>query len=74
MRIHALGLNRAEAMFRSGQYVQESKLPGRPGYEATGIIEAIGEGVEDRAAARQGAGGVTQSRREGHILGEDGTR
>lgn len=56
MRIHALGLNRAEAMFRSGQYVQESKLPGRPGYEATGIIEAIGEGVEDRAAARQGAG------------------
>lgn len=47
MRIHALGLNRAEAMFRSGKYVQESKLPGRPGYEAAGVIETIGEGVDD---------------------------
>jgi NADPH:quinone reductase-like Zn-dependent oxidoreductase len=27
IRIHALGLNRAEVMFRTGQYVSQPKLP-----------------------------------------------
>jgi NADPH:quinone reductase-like Zn-dependent oxidoreductase len=44
--VKALGLNRAEAMFRSGQYLEEPKLPARLGYEAAGTVEAIGEGVE----------------------------
>jgi NADPH:quinone reductase-like Zn-dependent oxidoreductase len=34
IRVHALGLNRAESMFRSGQYLEEPKLPARLGYEA----------------------------------------
>src|SRR5262245_23368350 len=46
IRIHALGLNRAEVMFRSGQYLEEPKLPGRPGYEAAGTVEAVGPNVE----------------------------
>jgi NADPH:quinone reductase-like Zn-dependent oxidoreductase len=46
IRIHALGLNRAEAMFRSGRYLESPKLPARPGYEAAGTVEAVGEGVE----------------------------
>ncbi|WOJ89335.1 zinc-dependent alcohol dehydrogenase family protein [Methylocapsa polymorpha] len=45
LRVHALGLNRAEAMFRSGQYLEQPKLPSRLGYEAAGSVEAIGEGV-----------------------------
>ena len=45
LRVHAFGLNRAEAMFRSGMYLEEPKLPGRLGYEAAGTVEAIGEGV-----------------------------
>jgi NADPH:quinone reductase-like Zn-dependent oxidoreductase len=45
IRIHALGLNRAEAMFRSGQYLEEPKLPARLGYEAAGTIAALGPGV-----------------------------
>jgi NADPH:quinone reductase-like Zn-dependent oxidoreductase len=45
IRIHALGLNRAEAMFRAGQYVSQPKFPARPGYEAAGTVAAIGEGV-----------------------------
>ncbi|MGA9922484.1 MAG: zinc-dependent alcohol dehydrogenase family protein [Isosphaeraceae bacterium] len=45
IRIHALGLNRADAMFRSGQYLEEPKLPARPGYEAAGTVAAIGPGV-----------------------------
>ncbi|MEO8043577.1 MAG: zinc-dependent alcohol dehydrogenase family protein [Spartobacteria bacterium] len=44
--VKALGLNRAEAMFRLGQYLEEPKLPARLGYEASGTVEAIGEGVE----------------------------
>ena len=44
--VKALGLNRAESMFRSGQYLEEPKLPARLGYEAAGTIEAIGDGVK----------------------------
>jgi NADPH:quinone reductase-like Zn-dependent oxidoreductase len=46
VRIHALGLNRAEAMFRAGQYVSQPRFPARPGYEAAGTVAAIGEGVK----------------------------
>jgi NADPH:quinone reductase-like Zn-dependent oxidoreductase len=46
IRIHALGLNRAESMFRSGQYLEDPKLPARLGYEAAGTVTAIGPGVE----------------------------
>lgn len=45
IRVHALGLNRAEAMFRSGAYLETPALPSRLGYEAAGEVEAIGEGV-----------------------------
>src|SRR5271168_177928 len=46
LQVKALGLNRAESMFRSGQYLEEPKLPAGLGYEAAGEIESIGEGVE----------------------------
>src|SRR5271165_6580574 len=46
IRVHALGLNRAEAMFRSGQYLEEPRLPARLGYEAAGTIAAIGPDVQ----------------------------
>jgi hypothetical protein len=45
LRLHAFGLNRAEAMFHSGKYLEQPKLPGRLGYEAAGTVEATGEGV-----------------------------
>ena len=44
--IKALGLNRAESMFRSGQYLENPKLPARLGYEAAGPVAAIGPGVQ----------------------------
>src|SRR5262249_32482565 len=44
--IKALGLNRAESMFRSGQYLESPKLPARLGYEAAGTVAAVGEGVQ----------------------------
>jgi NADPH:quinone reductase-like Zn-dependent oxidoreductase len=46
IRIHALGLNRAESMFRRGQYLEDPKLPARLGYEAAGTVSVIGPGVQ----------------------------
>ena len=45
IKVHALGLNRAESMFRSGQYLEAPQLPARLGYEAAGTVSAVGEGV-----------------------------
>ena len=36
LRVQAIGLNRAEALFRAGQYLEAAKLPARLGYEAAG--------------------------------------
>lgn len=47
LTVKALGLNRAEAMFRYGQYLDTPRLPARLGYEAAGLVEAIGEGVTE---------------------------
>ncbi len=46
VRIEAIGLNRAEAAFRSGRYLEKAQLPARLGYEASGVVEALGEGVK----------------------------
>ncbi|MFI8823262.1 zinc-dependent alcohol dehydrogenase family protein [Streptomyces sp. NPDC053431] len=46
VRVEALGLNRAEALFRAGTYYYRATLPGsRLGYEAAGLVEEVGEGV-----------------------------
>jgi NADPH:quinone reductase-like Zn-dependent oxidoreductase len=47
VRIQAIGLNRAEAAFRSGRYIEKAQLPARLGYEAAGVIEALGDGVSN---------------------------
>ncbi|WP_318207129.1 zinc-dependent alcohol dehydrogenase family protein [Streptomyces sp. SJL17-1] len=46
VRVEAIGLNRAEALFRAGTYYYPAALPGsRLGYEAAGVVEAVGAGV-----------------------------
>ncbi len=46
LRVKAIGLNRAEVMFRRGQYLVEPHFPSLLGYEASGTVEAVGPGVE----------------------------
>jgi NADPH:quinone reductase-like Zn-dependent oxidoreductase len=48
--VKALGLNRAESMFRRGQYLEDPKFPARLGYEASGTVESVGPGVKDLKA------------------------
>ena len=47
IRVQAIGLNRAEIMFRTGQYLEQPKFPSRIGLEAAGIVEAVGAGVTE---------------------------
>lgn len=46
VRIEAIGLNRAEAMFRSGAYLETPRLPARLGYEASATVESVGDDVD----------------------------
>jgi len=45
LKVEAIGLNRAEIMFRRGQYLENPELPSRLGYEAAGVVDAVGPGT-----------------------------
>ncbi len=47
LKVEAIGLNRAEVMFRRGEYLEEPEFPSRIGYEAAGVVDGIGPGVTD---------------------------
>ena len=46
IRVQAVGLNRAEALYARGQYLEQPRLPSGLGYEAAGIVDAVGPDVE----------------------------
>jgi len=50
LRVEAIGLNRAEAAFRAGQYFEQPAFPARLGYEASGMVLAVGSGVTNFTA------------------------
>ena len=43
--VKSIGLNRAEIMFRTHAYLQEAQFPSRLGFEAAGIVKAVGTSV-----------------------------
>lgn len=47
IKVEAVGLNRAEAMYRAGNYPTQPQLPSLIGYEGVGTIVALGEGVTE---------------------------
>ena len=53
LRVEAVGLNRAEAMYRAGRYPVPCELPSRMGYEGVGTVEALGPGVEGFEAGQR---------------------
>jgi len=46
LRVEAVGLNRAESAYMRGYYFEQPILPSRIGYEAAGVVEAVGPGVD----------------------------
>jgi NADPH:quinone reductase-like Zn-dependent oxidoreductase len=46
LKVKAIGLNRAEVMFREGRYLESPGLPSKLGYEAAGEVVAIGPEVD----------------------------
>jgi NADPH:quinone reductase-like Zn-dependent oxidoreductase len=46
LRVEAVGLNHSEGAYFHGTYVEQPKLPSKLGYEAVGVVEAVGHGVD----------------------------
>ena len=44
LRVEAIGLNRAESMYFHGIYMEKPEFPSGLGYEAVGLVEAVGPG------------------------------
>src|ERR1700680_4824314 len=49
IRVKAIGINRADSMWRNDRYVESPKLPAGLGYEAAGIVDAVGASFTDLA-------------------------
>lgn len=47
IQVHAIGLNRAETMYRNGMYLEAPQFPSRLGYEASGRVAAVGKNVTE---------------------------
>ncbi len=65
VRVHRAGINFAELMMRQGLYGSSPDFPFTPGYETSGIVVEVGEGVDrvkdgDRVLAMTGFGGYSE--------------
>lgn len=45
IKVKAIGINRAESMWREDDYIEPVKFPAGLGYEAAGIVDAVGDSV-----------------------------
>ncbi len=71
IRVQAVGLNRAEALYTRGQYLEQPRLPSGLGYEAAGIVEAVGPEIDDTWIGRHIATVPGFSMNDYSILGEE---
>ena len=39
LKVEAIGLNRAEILYREGKYLEQAEFPSPIGYEAAGVIQ-----------------------------------
>jgi NADPH:quinone reductase-like Zn-dependent oxidoreductase len=71
LKVRAVGLNRAESMFIRGQYLEPPKLPAGIGYEAAGVVEAVGPDVDKKWIGKQVSTIPAFSMNEYAMLGEE---
>ena len=58
VRVRAAGVNFADLMARAGLYPEAPKPPCVVGYEIAGVVEAVGDGVEEVAVGDRVLGGT----------------
>jgi NADPH:quinone reductase-like Zn-dependent oxidoreductase len=71
LRVQAVGLNRAESGFMRGRYFETPELPSRLGYEAAGMVEAVGARVDPSWVGKQVATVPGYSMSKNGVLGEE---
>jgi NADPH:quinone reductase-like Zn-dependent oxidoreductase len=71
LRVQAVGLNRAEALFVRGLYGGTPELPSRIGYEAAGVVESVGTGVDSNWIGKKVATIPGFSMSQNGVLGEE---
>jgi NADPH:quinone reductase-like Zn-dependent oxidoreductase len=47
IKVKAIGINRADSMWRNDKYVESPILPAGLGYDAAGVVDAVGNDVTD---------------------------
>jgi NADPH:quinone reductase-like Zn-dependent oxidoreductase len=47
IKVKAIGINRADSMWRNDKYTEPAKFPAGLGYDAAGIVDAVGNDVTD---------------------------
>src|SRR5467141_4862055 len=47
IKVKAIGINRADSMWRNDKYTEPTKFPAGLGYDAAGIVDAVGKDVTD---------------------------
>src|ERR1035441_3712438 len=53
VEVRVVGVNFADTLLRRGTYISQPHLPETPGYEAAGIVEEVGQGVESRLVGQR---------------------
>ncbi len=71
LRVEAIGLNRAELMYMGGHYMEQPQLPSRIGYEAVGIVEEVGPGVDPSLKGKRMGTVPGYSMNKYGVLGEE---
>jgi NADPH:quinone reductase-like Zn-dependent oxidoreductase len=71
LRVQATGLNRAEALYFRGLYFEKPELPSRLGYEAAGVVESVGPGVDPSWVGKNVATIPGYSQNKYGVLGEE---
>jgi NADPH:quinone reductase-like Zn-dependent oxidoreductase len=71
IKVQAAGLNRAESMFIRGQYLEPPNFPAGVGYEAAGVVEAVGPDVDKNWLGKRVATVPAFSMNHYAMLGEE---
>lgn len=71
LQVQAVGLNRAESLFFRGAYLERPKLPSGIGYEAAGVVQAVGPDVDKKWVGKRVAVIPAFSMNDYPMLGEE---